>query len=279
MKLNMDNILYNNLEELVKDDKLLNDPFLHRRIQQLNINNDEAMFFQCSNDQVDQIIETIPDFVRDGIDDDELFHAVKVLMFQYSDLYARLNDVWHELINNVNLIDQINDKMDDDEEVRPGFEFIDDLHSRIVKRLADDLDKRWNMNDMLKRRLKDQFNVFLSQFVTKRTYQIKQILKYSKLYIDTSEEQPDQKNQREAYSVDYLIDQYQQDLVKDWNKSESQLDYGDFDREAESLRIASKWTKIIKDGFNIKNRPSKEYVAVLHYRLYKRTLLYLSMLS
>lgn len=278
----MDNVLYNNFEELVKDnkyDKLFGDVFLHRRIQQLNINSDEAMFFQCSDDQVNQIIETIPDFVREGIDDDELFHAVKVLMFQYADLYARLNDVWRELINNVNLIDQINDKMDDDEEVRPGFEFIDDLHSRIVNRLADDLDDKWHMNAMLKRRLKDQFDVFLSQFVTNRTYVIKQILKYSQLYIDTSEEQPDQKNQREGYSVDYLIDQYQQDLGKDWNKSELQLDYGDFDREAESLQIANKWTKIIKDGFNVKNRPSKEYLAVLHYRLYKRTLLYLSMLS
>lgn len=278
----MDNVLYNNLEELVKDDKydkLFGDVFLHRRIQQLNINSDEVLFFQCSDDQVNQIIETIPDFVREGIDDDELFHAVKVLMFQYADLYARINTIWNELINNVNLIDQINDKMDDDEEVRPGFEFIDDLHSRIVNRLADDLDDRWNMNDMFKRRLKDQFNVFLSQFVTKRTYQIKQILKYSQLYIDTSEEQPDQKNQREAYSVDYLIDQYQQDLGKDWNKSERQLDYHDFDREAEALQIANKWTKVIKDGFNVKNRPSKEYLAVLHYRLYKRTLLYLSMLS
>lgn len=278
----MDNILYNNLEELVKDDKydkLFSDVFLHRRIQQLNINDDEAMFFQCSDDQVEQMIETIPDFVRDGIDDDELFHVVKVLMFQYADLYARINTIWNELINNVNLIDQINDKMDDDEEVRPGFEFIDDLHSRIVNRLADDLDDRWNMNDMFKRRLKDQFNVFLSQFVTKRAYQIKQILKYSRLYIDTSEEQPDRKKQKEAYSVDYLIDQYQQDLGKDWNKSERQLDYGDFDREAESLQIANKWTKIIKDGFNVKNRPSKEYLAVLHYQLYKRTLLYLSMLS
>lgn len=278
----MDNILYNNLEELVKDDKydkLLNDPFLHRRIQQLNINNDEAMFFQCSNDQVDQMIETIPDFVRDGIDDDELFHAVKVLMFQYADLYARITTIWRQLINNVNLIDQINDKMDDDEEVRPGFELIDDLHSRIVNRLADDLDDKWHMNAMLKRRLKGQFDVFLSQFVTNRTYKIKQIMKYSRLYIDTSEEQTGQKKQQEAYSVDYLIDQYQQRLGKDWNKSERQLDYGDFDREAESLRIANKWTKIIKDGFNIKNRPSKEYVAVLHYRLYKRTLLYLSMLS
>lgn len=278
----MDNILYNNLDKLVKDDKydkLLNDPFLHRRIQQLNINDDEAMFFQCSDDQVDHMIETIPDFVRDGIDDDELFHAVKVLMFQYSDLCARINTIWNELINNVNLIDRINDRMDDDEEVRPGFEFVDDLHSRIVNRLADDLDDRWNMNDMFKRRLKDQFDVFLSQFVTKRTYQIKQILKYSKLYIDTSEEQPYQKKQREAYSVDYLIDQYQQDLGKYWNKSECQLDYGDFDREAESLQIANKWTKLIKDCFNPKNRPSHEYVAVLHYRLYKRTLLYLSMLS
>ena len=278
----MDNILYNNLDELVKDDKydkLFCDVFLHRRIQQLNINSDEVMFFQCSNYQVDHMIETIPDFVRDGIDDDELFHAVKVLMFQYSDLYARINTIWNELINNVNLIDQINDKMNDDDEVRPGFEFIDDLHSRIVNRLADDLDDRWNMNDMFKRRLKDQFNVFLSQFVTKRTYQIKQILKYSQLYIDTSEEQPDQKKQKETYSVDYLIDQYQQDLGKDWNKSERQLDYHDFDREAESLQIANKWTKIIKDGFNVKNRPSKEYLAVLHYRLYKRTLLYLSMLS
>lgn len=278
----MDNVLYNNLEELVKDDKydkLLNDPFLHRRIQQLNINNDEAMFFQCSDNQVEQMIETIPDFARDGIDDDELFHAVKVLMFQYADLYARINTIWNELINNVNLIDQINDKMDDDEEVRPGFEFVDDLHSRIVSRLADDLDDKWHMNAMLKRRLKDQFDVFLSQFVTNRTYDIKQILKYSRLYIDTSEEQPDQNNQRETYSVDYLIDQYQQDLGKDWNKSELQLDYGDFDREAEALQIANKWTKIIKDGFNVKNRPSKEYLAVLHYRLYKRTLLYLSMLS
>lgn len=278
----MDNVLYNNLEELVKDDKydkLLNDPFINRRIQQLNINSDEVMFFQCSNDQVDHMIETIPDFVRDCIDDDELFHAVKVLMFQYADLYARINTIWNELINNVNLIDQINDKMDDDEEVRPGFEFVDDLHSRIVNRLADDLDDKWHMNAMLKRRLKDQFDVFLSQFVTNRTYKIKQILKYSRLYIDTSEEQTGQKKQQEAYSVDYLIDQYQQDLGKDWNKSERQLDYGDFDREAESLQIANKWTKIIKDGFNIKNRPSKEYLAVLHYRLYKRTLLYLSMLS
>lgn len=278
----MDNVLYNNLEELVKDDKydkLFCDVFLHRRIQQLNINSDEAMFFQCSDDQVEQMIETIPDFVREGIDDDELFHAVKVLMFQYADLYARINTIWNELINNVNLIDQINDKMDDDEEVRPGFEFVDDLHSRIVNRLADDLDDKWHMNAMLKRRLKDQFDVFLSQFVTNRTYKIKQILKYSRLYIDTSEEQPDKKNQRESYSVDYLIDQYQQKLGKDWNKSERQLDYGDFDREAESLRIANKWTKIIKDGFNVKNRPSKEYLAVLHYRLYKRTLLYLSMLS
>lgn len=278
----MDNILYNNLDELVKDDKyhkLLNDPFLHRRIQQLNINDDEAMFFQCSDDQVEQMIETIPDFVRDGIDDDELFHAVKVLMFQYADLYARINTIWCQLINNVNLIDQINDKIYDDEEVRPGFEFVDDLHSRIVNRLADDLNDLWNMNGMFKRRLQDQFNVFLSQFVTKRTYQIKQILKYSQVYVDTSEEQPDQKNQREAYSVDYLIDQYQQDLGKDWNKSERQLDYHDFDREAESLQIANKWTKLIKDCFNPKNRPSHEYVAVLHYRLYKRTLLYLSMLS
>ena len=278
----MDNVLYNNLEELVKDDKydkLFCDVFLHRRIQQLNINSDEVMFFQCSDYQVNQIIETIPDFVREGIDDDELFHAVKVLMFQYSDLCARINTIWNELINNVNLIDQINDKMDDDEEVRPGFGFIDDLHSRIVNRLADDLDDRWNMNDMFKRRLKDQFNVFLSQFVTKRTYQIKQILKYSQLYIDTSEEQPDQKNQKESYSVDYLIDKYQQELGKDWNKSEYQLDYHDFDREAEALQIANKWTKVIKDGFNVKNRPSKEYLAVLHYRLYKRTLLYLSMLS
>ena len=278
----MDNILYNNLDELVKDDKydkLFSDVFLHRRIQQLNINSDEVMFFQCSADQVEQMIETIPDFVRDGIDDDELFHAVKVLMFQYADLYARINTIWNELINNVNLIDQINDKIDDDEEVRPGFEFVDDLHSRIVNRLADDLDDRWNMNDMFKRRLKDQFNVFLSQFVTNRKYKIKQILKYSRLYIDTSEEQTGQKKQQEEYSVDYLIDKYQQELGKDWNKSERQLDYGDFDREAESLQIANKWTKIIKDGFNIKNRPSKEYVAVLHYRLYKRTLLYLSMLS
>ena len=278
----MDDVLYNNLEELVKDDKydkLFSDVFLHRRIQQLNINSDEVMFFQCSDYQVEQMIETIPDFVRDGIDDDELFHAVKVLMFQYADLYARINTIYNELINNVNLIDQINDKMNDDEEVRPGFEFVDDVHSRIVNRLSDDLDDRWNMNGMFKRRLQDQFNVFLSQFVTKRTYQIKQILKYSQLYIDTSEEQTGQKKQNEAYSVDYLIDQYQQDLGKDWNKSERQLDYGDFDREAESLQIANKWTKIIKDGFNIKNRPSKEYVAVLHYRLYKRTLLYLSMLS
>ena len=278
----MDNVLYNNLEDQVKDDKydkLFSDVFLHRRIQQLNINSDEVMFFQCSDDQVEQMIETIPDFVRDGIDDDELFHAVKVLMFQYADLYARINTIWNELINNVNLIDQINDKMDDDEEVRPGFEFIDDLHSRIVNRLADDLDDKWHMNAMLKRRLKDQFNVFLSQFVTNRTYNIKQILKYSRLYIDTSEEQTGQKKQQEAYSVDYLIDKYQQELGKDWNKSERQLDYHDFDREAESLQIANKWTKVIKDGFNIKNRPSKEYVAVLHYRLYKRTLLYLSMLS
>lgn len=278
----MDNVLYNNLEDLVKDDKydkLFSDVFLHRRIQQLNINSDEVMFFQCSDDQVEQMIETIPDFVRDGIDDDELFHAVKVLMFQYADLYARINTIWNELINNVNLIDQINDKMDDDEEVRPGFEFIDDLHSRIVNRLADDLDDKWHMNAMLKRRLKDQFNVFLSQFVTNRTYNIKQILKYSRLYIDTSEEQTGQKKQQEAYSVDYLIDKYQQELGKDWNKSERQLDYHDFDREAESLQIANKWTKIIKDGFNVKNRPSKEYLSVLHYRLYKRTLLYLSMLS
>ena len=278
----MDNVLYNNLEDQVKDDKydkLFSDVFLHRRIQQLNINSDEVMFFQCSDDQVEQMIETIPDFVRDGIDDDELFHAVKVLMFQYADLYARINTIWNELINNVNLIDQINDKMDDDEEVRPGFEFIDDLHSRIVNRLADDLDDKWHMNAMLKRRLKDQFDVFLSQFVTNRTYNIKQILKYSRLYIDTSEEQTGQKKQQEAYSVDYLIDKYQQELGKDWNKSERQLDYHDFDREAESLQIANKWTKVIKDGFNIKNRPSKEYVAVLHYRLYKRTLLYLSMLS
>ena len=64
----MDNIFINNLNELLENDdysKILNDPFLNRRIQQMNINNDDPIFWKVDYEQTEQIVESVSQFERE----------------------------------------------------------------------------------------------------------------------------------------------------------------------------------------------------------------------
>lgn len=283
MNLTMDNIFINNLNELLENDdysKILNDPFLNRRIQQMNINNDDPIFWKVDYEQTEQIVESVSQFERERLNDDQVWHVVECLMHSYSDLYCRLNTAWRDILNDVELIDEINEHINEYEDIRAAFGFVTDLHSRLVQHLSDNLNDDFYVTKILKYQMHNQFENFLSQFVTDRTYKIKQILNYNQLYLDNSEEKPDQKLQKEAHSVDYVIDQHHTEIGKDLYRIERKLDFElpvDFDYE--SRRIAKKWTNKIKDEFKIKDKPSDEYIAVLQYRLWKRNCLVFSMIS